>query len=277
MAEDKTTRSTSEPSVSDALAAGAADLDASLRGGRERVAGYTPADAAPEPADETDAGLPGEDLAHDLADPEPFEVVDDEAEELGSGDAEAEAASGSATVVAGEAPEAEPEPTGRLDPAELEAGRPATTGEEPAGDAEDGIDDPAQLADAEAVAVAAKSTRPAKRKKAAAGTVGEATAEDETGHPVTSRPARKTATATAPARKTARTPSRKESAPAPGKRTTPAQFVRESVAELRKVVWPTGTQVQQYFLVVLVFVLFIIAFVGLLDLGLGWLLLKLLG
>ena len=41
--------------------------------------------------------------------------------------------------------------------------------------------------------------------------------------------------------------------------------------------WPTGSQVRQYFVVVLAFVLFIIAFVGLLDFGLGWALLKLLG
>ncbi|NNG18035.1 preprotein translocase subunit SecE [Naumannella sp. ID2617S] len=60
-------------------------------------------------------------------------------------------------------------------------------------------------------------------------------------------------------------------------RTTPAAFVRESTTELRKVVWPTGTQVQQYFVVVLVFVLFIIAFVSLLDLGFGWLVLKAFG
>lgn len=69
----------------------------------------------------------------------------------------------------------------------------------------------------------------------------------------------------------------KERAAAGSERTTPAAFVRESVTELRKVVWPTGTQVQQYFVVVLVFVLFIIAFVSLLDLGFGWLVLKAFG
>ncbi len=61
------------------------------------------------------------------------------------------------------------------------------------------------------------------------------------------------------------------------KRTTPAQFVRQSVAELRKVVWPTGAQLSQYFIVVLSFVLFIMTIVVLLDGGLGWLLIKLLG
>jgi len=52
-------------------------------------------------------------------------------------------------------------------------------------------------------------------------------------------------------------------------RTTPAKFVRQSVGELRKVVYPTGQQLINYFVVVLVFVLFIIAYVSLLDLGLG--------
>lgn len=60
-------------------------------------------------------------------------------------------------------------------------------------------------------------------------------------------------------------------------RTTPAQFVGESVGELRKVVWPTGEQMRGYFAVVLVFVLFIIAFVSLLDLAYGWALLKVFG
>lgn len=61
------------------------------------------------------------------------------------------------------------------------------------------------------------------------------------------------------------------------RRTTPVQFVRESVAELKKVVWPTGSQLQQYFVVVLVFVLIMIAIVSVLDLGFGTLMLKLLG
>ena len=52
-------------------------------------------------------------------------------------------------------------------------------------------------------------------------------------------------------------------------RTTPAKFVRQSVGELRKVVYPTGEQLIKYFVVVLVFVLFIIALVSLLDLAFG--------
>ena len=52
-------------------------------------------------------------------------------------------------------------------------------------------------------------------------------------------------------------------------RTTPVAFIRQSVGELRKVVYPTGQQLGNYFLVVLVFVLFVIAYVSLLDLGIG--------
>jgi preprotein translocase subunit SecE len=52
-------------------------------------------------------------------------------------------------------------------------------------------------------------------------------------------------------------------------RTTPAQFVKESVSELQKVVYPTGQQLINYFIVVLIFVLFIIAIVSVLDLAFG--------
>ena len=52
-------------------------------------------------------------------------------------------------------------------------------------------------------------------------------------------------------------------------RTGPVTFVKQSVAELRKVVYPTGSQLGNYFVVVLIFVLFIIAYVSLLDLGIG--------
>lgn len=64
------------------------------------------------------------------------------------------------------------------------------------------------------------------------------------------------------------TPSRRRG-PAKKERTGPVRFVQESIGELRKVVYPTGQQVLQYFVVVLVFVLFVIAYVSLLDLGLG--------
>jgi preprotein translocase subunit SecE len=53
------------------------------------------------------------------------------------------------------------------------------------------------------------------------------------------------------------------------KRTSPATFYRQVVAELRKVVWPTQEQLITYFIVVLVFVAVIMTIVSLLDLGFG--------
>jgi preprotein translocase subunit SecE len=52
-------------------------------------------------------------------------------------------------------------------------------------------------------------------------------------------------------------------------RTSPVTFYRQVVAELRKVVWPSQQQLVTYFVVVMVFVLFMIAIVSLLDLGFG--------
>jgi len=52
-------------------------------------------------------------------------------------------------------------------------------------------------------------------------------------------------------------------------RTGPALFVRQVVAELRKVVWPTQQQLVTYFFVVMVFVVFMMALVAGLDLGFG--------
>jgi preprotein translocase subunit SecE len=69
-------------------------------------------------------------------------------------------------------------------------------------------------------------------------------------------------------RKDRPTPAKRRGA-AKKERTGPIQFVRESIGELRKVVYPTGQQVIQYFVVVLIFVLFIIAYVSLLDLLFG--------
>lgn len=51
------------------------------------------------------------------------------------------------------------------------------------------------------------------------------------------------------------------------KRTSPLTFYRQVVAELRKVVWPTRPQLVNYFFVVLVFVLVMMAFVAALDYG----------
>ncbi|CAN5427536.1 hypothetical protein BH09ACT10_BH09ACT10_20650 [soil metagenome] len=58
------------------------------------------------------------------------------------------------------------------------------------------------------------------------------------------------------------------------KRTSPLTFYRQVVAELRKVVWPTRPQVINYFFVVLVFVLIMMAIVSGLDYGFGKLMFK---
>lgn len=112
------------------------------------------------------------------------------------------------------------------------------------------VDDPDQLAKAEQAAVEADSTavatRAPKRKHTQAPVKKESVVTKEQGHH-------------------------------PAKRTGPGSFVRQSVDELRKVVWPTGAQTRDYFIAVLLFVIFIMTFVGLLDLGFGWLHLKLFG
>ncbi len=95
-----------------------------------------------------------------------------------------------------------------------------------------------------------------------------------------SRPVRKSASAAASSegKKDHATPKQRAGGAAKArKRTTPAAFVRESAGELRKVVWPTATQLRQYFTVVLVFVLLVILYVSALDLLFGWSLLQLFG
>ena len=130
---------------------------------------------------------------------------------------------------------------------ELEAADEAPV---PADDDTVEVDDPAQLAAAESVAQKARSSRPVRKSAAVATT----------------------------AAKGAPTPARRRNAQAVAdKPAGPVQFVGESVEELKKVVWPTWSQVQQYFWAVLVFVLIVITYVGLLDLGFGWVMLKLFG
>jgi preprotein translocase subunit SecE len=53
------------------------------------------------------------------------------------------------------------------------------------------------------------------------------------------------------------------------KRTSLPTFYRQVIAELRKVVYPTQEQLITYFLVVMVFVIFMMTFVSLLDLAFG--------
>jgi preprotein translocase subunit SecE len=53
--------------------------------------------------------------------------------------------------------------------------------------------------------------------------------------------------------------------PARKKRTTPALFVRQVAAELRKVIWPTRKELITYTAISLVFVLIMVAIVSALD------------
>ena len=53
------------------------------------------------------------------------------------------------------------------------------------------------------------------------------------------------------------------------KRTSVPTFYRQVVAELRKVVYPTQEQLVTYFIVVMVFVVFMMALIAGLDLGIG--------
>ena len=53
------------------------------------------------------------------------------------------------------------------------------------------------------------------------------------------------------------------------KRTSIPTFLRQVVAELRKVVYPTQEQLVTYFFVVMFFVIVMMTFVSLLDLGFG--------
>jgi preprotein translocase subunit SecE len=112
-------------------------------------------------------------------------------------------------------------------------------------------EDPEQLVEAEEAAVAAKSTAPVRRQRSSKAPVKKKDAPTRT---------RKDATVVATEQ-----------------RTGPITFVKQSISELRKVVWPTGGQLSQYFVVVLIFVVFMIALVSALDFLFGWLLLKLLG
>ncbi len=59
----------------------------------------------------------------------------------------------------------------------------------------------------------------------------------------------------------------KPGGPAKDSRTSPALFVRQVVAELRKVIWPTRKELITYTTVALSFVLVMVAIVTLLDLG----------
>ena len=55
--------------------------------------------------------------------------------------------------------------------------------------------------------------------------------------------------------------------PARGRGGAPTRFVRESVSEMRKVLWPSRTELVTYAIVVIVFVVILVAIVAGLDFG----------
>ncbi|MCL2316334.1 MAG: preprotein translocase subunit SecE [Actinomycetia bacterium] len=143
--------------------------------------------------------------------------------------------------------------------------------EEPAIDEE-------QLDEASRAARKAASTRPVRRQPKAVPAEETAAAEsDETDEDTAApRPVRRTLTQ-APVKKDRPTTKQSEAAKTAPKPRGPIVFAKQSIAELKKVVWPSGEQTGQYFLVVLVFVLFLMVVVTGLDYGFGWSLTKWLG
>jgi preprotein translocase subunit SecE len=59
----------------------------------------------------------------------------------------------------------------------------------------------------------------------------------------------------------------KPGGPVKSSRTSPALFVRQVIAELRKVIWPTRKELVTYTTVALVFVMIMVAIVTSLDYG----------
>lgn len=147
----------------------------------------------------------------------------------------------------------------------------------------------APVVDPDVVAARARSARPVRRSASSAAsraTADEAPAEQPrsgaTAAPAPRPVRRARPVAEAPGSEVAASASRPVRRPSTDvaetpRRTTPALFVNQSVGELRKVIWPTAQQLRQYFMVVLLFVLFIVAYVGLLDGLFGWTMLKLFG
>ena len=68
---------------------------------------------------------------------------------------------------------------------------------------------------------------------------------------------------------------RRRPAPPRSERASPARFMREVRVELRKVSWPTRSEVVNYSIVTLVVVVILTAVIGALDYGFGEAVLKL--
>ncbi|MHA6525667.1 preprotein translocase subunit SecE [Tessaracoccus sp. G1721] len=158
---------------------------------------------------------------------------------------------------------------------EIVSDEPATT------DADEIVSDEEALAEAEAEAMAADedvTLEPAPSDDDVISEHEREFTEDELTAAAT--PAIQRRTAKAPVRKAAPTRKRNASvteAEDPYRAGNPAEFVRQSAGELKKVVWPTWPQLVTMFGAVLVFVLIMIFIVGVLDLAFGWFLLQIFG
>ncbi|GDY29382.1 preprotein translocase subunit SecE [Gandjariella thermophila] len=116
------------------------------------------------------------------------------------------------------------------------------------------------------VTAAARRERRASARSAADAERGGRATEPATGGTTRARTA--AATTTTP-KKGRPTPSRARREKRPGPFRRLLRFLREVVAELRKVIWPTRRQLVTYTTVVLVFVAFMVALVAGLDLAFG--------
>ena len=65
--------------------------------------------------------------------------------------------------------------------------------------------------------------------------------------------------------------------PSKGRGGAPTRYVRESVSEMRKVLWPSRNELMTYTIVVIIFVVIMVALVAGMDLGLAKLVLKIFG
>ena len=74
-----------------------------------------------------------------------------------------------------------------------------------------------------------------------------------------------------------RTQSSASSRPPKSRGSLPTRFVRESVSEMRKVLWPSRSELVTYSIVVIVFVVIMVAIVAGLDIGFAKLVLVLFG
>lgn len=108
----------------------------------------------------------------------------------------------------------------------------------------------------------ARPVTAAGRRRRAGAAAGNGTGDGATGDTAT---ARRTAGTTAGKGTATPTRDRAQAAPQGSVITRLRRFLREVVAELRKVHWPTRRQIVTYTIVVLVFVAFMVSLVALLD------------